>query len=92
MNLLSRIADYFSNEYKGDDETAPEFKVSVKELREIVNWHTEKCRLEANTRKTLSNLHNMKEAWEDESFKDRRLAEAHIKALTRAIEQVERIR
>lgn len=37
------------------------------------------------------NLQNMKKAWEDDSFKDRRLAEAHIKSLRTSIEQVEQL-
>ena len=39
----------------------------------------------------IQNLKNMQSAWEDESFKDRRLAEAHIKSLRTAIEQVEQL-
>lgn len=41
--------------------------------------------------RVLQNLKNMKAAWEDESFKDRRYAEAHIKSLRTAIEQVEQL-
>lgn len=41
--------------------------------------------------RVLQNLKNMKSAWEDESFKDRRYAEAHIKSLRTAIEQVEQL-
>lgn len=41
--------------------------------------------------KVIKNLQNMKAAWEDESFKDRRYAEAHIKSLRAAIEQVEQL-
>lgn len=37
----------------------------------------------------IKNLQNRKKAWEDESFKDRRLADAHIKSLDRAIREVE---
>lgn len=31
MNLLHRIADYFSNVYDGDDETAPTMTITVEE-------------------------------------------------------------
>ena len=41
--------------------------------------------------RVIRNLQNKKEAWEDESFKDRKLAEAHIKSLRKAIEQVEQL-
>lgn len=41
--------------------------------------------------RVYQNLQNMKKAWEDESFKDRKLAETHIKSLRSSIEQVEQL-
>ena len=34
-DLLKRIANYFANEYDGDDKTAPKMELSVDELRYI---------------------------------------------------------
>ena len=41
--------------------------------------------------RVYQNLLNLKAAWEDKSFKDRNLAEAHIKSLRSSIEQVEQL-
>ena len=67
MNLLNRIANYFANQYQGDDKTAPEFKVSVEDLREIANIHTDKCRAESELRKAGEIIRklrkNMEQRW-----------------------------
>lgn len=49
-DLLQRIADYFRNQYKGKDETAPKMELSVNDLRNIVALNIEKCRLETKLR------------------------------------------
>ena len=59
MNLLKRIANYFANEYQGDDNTAPEFKVSVDDLREIANLNVEKCRLETELREAKETIRKL---------------------------------
>jgi hypothetical protein len=41
--------------------------------------------------RVLQNLKNMQAAWEDKSFSDRNIAEAHISALRFAIRQVEQL-
>lgn len=44
--LLQRIAEYFMNDYTGDDKTSPEFKLSPQDLREICNLYSTKCQLQ----------------------------------------------
>ena len=44
--LLQRIAEYFMNDYTGDDNTSPEFKLSPQDLREICNLYSTKCQLQ----------------------------------------------
>ena len=55
-DLLQRIADYFRNQYKGKDETAPKMELSVNDLRNIAALNIEKCRLETK----LRNLQHIK--------------------------------
>lgn len=49
-DLLKRIADYFTNEYDGDDKTAPKMELSVDELRYIASMNVERCRAESELR------------------------------------------
>lgn len=49
-NLLKRIANYFTNEYDGDDKTAPKMELSVDELRYIASMNVDRCRAEAELR------------------------------------------
>lgn len=49
-DLLKRIADYFSNEYQGDDETAPKMELSVDDLRYIASMNVDRCRAETELR------------------------------------------
>ena len=49
-DLLKRIADYFANEYDGDDKTAPKMELSVDELRYIASMNVERCRAESELR------------------------------------------
>lgn len=50
IDLLKRIADYFSNEYQGDDETAPKMELSVDDLRYIVSMNVDRCAAETELR------------------------------------------
>ena len=49
-DLLKRIADYFKNDYQGDDKTAPTMEITVNDLRYIANMNVDKCRAEAELR------------------------------------------
>ena len=49
-DLLKRIADYFTNDYQGDDKTAPTMEITVDDLRYIANMNVEMCRAEAELR------------------------------------------
>ena len=49
-DLLKRIADYFANDYQGDDKTAPTMEITVNDLRYIANMNVEICRAEAELR------------------------------------------
>lgn len=67
--------------FLGDDEVINEAIETAGKALEIVD----------DIPRVLKNLKNMKSAWEDESFRDRRYAETHIKSLRTAIEQVEQL-
>ena len=49
-DLLNRIADYFKNDYQGDDKTAPTMEITVNDLRYIANMNVDRCRAEAELR------------------------------------------
>lgn len=49
-DLIKRIADYFTNDYKGDDKTAPTMEITVNDLRYIANMNVERCRAESELR------------------------------------------
>lgn len=49
-DLFKRIADYFANDYQGDDKTAPTMEITVNDLRYIANMNVERCRAEAELR------------------------------------------
>lgn len=49
-DLLKRIADYFTNEYQGDDKTAPKMELSVDDLRYIASMNVDRCRAETELR------------------------------------------
>ena len=40
-DLLSRIADYFKNDYQGDDKTAPTMEITVNDLRYIASMNVD---------------------------------------------------
>ena len=45
QNLLRRIEKYFATEYPDDNEHAPEFHVTVSDLKAIAGLNEENCRL-----------------------------------------------
>lgn len=49
-DLLKRIADYFTNDYQGDDKTAPTMEITVNDLRYIASMNVDRCRAEAELR------------------------------------------
>lgn len=49
-DLISRIADYFKNDYQGDDKTAPTMEITVNDLRYIANMNVDRCRAELELR------------------------------------------
>lgn len=61
------------------------------DIANSISWGKEALETVLELPRVLQNLKNMKSAWEDESLKDRRYAEAHIKSLRTAIEQVEQL-
>jgi len=61
------------------------------DIANSISWGKEALETVLELPRVLKNLKNMKSAWEDEGFKDRRYAEAHIKSLRAAIEQVEQL-
>lgn len=56
-DLLKRIADYFANDYQGDDKTAPTMEITVNDLRYIANMNVERCLAEAELRNLKYNKH-----------------------------------
>ena len=57
-DLLKRIADYFANDYQGDDKTAPTMEITVNDLRYIANMNIERCRAESELRNIKYNKCN----------------------------------
>ena len=49
-DLLSRIADYFKNDYQGEDKTAPTMEITVNDLRYIASMNVDRCKAEAKLR------------------------------------------
>lgn len=80
-NMENQKARIILEGFLGDDEVINEAIEIAGKALEIVD----------DIPRVLQNLKNMKSAWEDESFIDRRYAEAHIKSLRTAIEQVEQL-
>lgn len=74
-DLLKRIADYFTNEYNGDDKTAPKMELSVDELRYITSMNVERCRVEAELRELKNKRYSRTNADRIRSFSDEELAE-----------------
>ena len=49
-DLIKTIADYFTNDYQGDDKNAPTMEITVNDLRSIANMNVERCRAESELR------------------------------------------
>ena len=70
-DLLKRIADYFANDYQGDDKTAPTMEITVNDLRYIANMNVEMCIAEAELRNLKYNKEkkiNEVEQMDEEEF------------------------
>ena len=74
-NLLKRIANYFTNEYDGDDKTAPKMELSVDELRYIASMNVDRCRAEAELRELKNKRYSRTNADRIRSMSDEELAE-----------------
>ena len=74
-DLLKRIANYFANEYNGDDKTAPKMELSVDELRYIASMNVDKCRAEAELRELKNKRYSRTNADRIRSMSDEELAE-----------------
>lgn len=74
-DLLKRIANYFANEYDGDDKTAPKMEVSVDELRYIASMNVDRCRAEAELRELKNKRYSRTNADRIRSMSDEELAE-----------------
>lgn len=74
-DLLKRIANYFANEYDGDDKTAPKMELSVDELRYIASMNVNRCRAEAELREMKNKRYSRTNADRIRSFSDEELAD-----------------
>lgn len=74
-DLLKRIANYFTNEYDGDDKTAPKMELSVDELRYIASMNVDRCRAEAELRELKNKRYSRTNADRIRSFSDEELAD-----------------
>ena len=77
-DLLKRIANYFANEYDGDDKTAPKMELSVDELRYIASMHVDRCRAEAELRELKNKRHSRTNADRIRSMSDEELAGSRV--------------
>lgn len=75
IDLLKRIANYFANEYNGDDKIAPKMKLSVDELRYIASMNVDRCRAEAELRELKNKRYSRTNADRIRSMSDEELAE-----------------
>lgn len=73
-DLLKRIANYFANEYDGDDKTAPKMELSVDELRYIASMNVDRCRAEAELRALKNKRYPRTNADRIRSMSDEELA------------------
>ena len=79
-DLLKRIANYFANEYNGDDITAPKMELSVDELRYIASMRVDKCRAEAELRELKNKRYPRTNADRIRSMSDEEFAEFWLKS------------
>ena len=87
-DLLKRIANYFANEYNGDDKTAPKMKLSVDELRYIASMNVDRCRAEAELRELKNKRYSRTNADRIRSFSDDELAEFIEQVSTDSMETI----
>lgn len=87
-NLLKRIANYFTNEYDGDDKTAPKMELSVDELRYIASMNVDRCRAEAELRELKNKRYSRTNADRIRSFSDEELAEFIEQVSTDSMETI----
>ena len=87
-DLLKRIANYFANEYDGDDKTAPKMELSVDELRYIASMNVERCRVEAELRELKNKRYSRTNADRIRSFSDEELAEFIEQVSTDSMETI----
>lgn len=73
-DLLKRIANYFTNEYDGDDKTAPKMELSVDELRYIALINVDRCKAEAELRELKNKRYSRTNADRIRSMSDEELA------------------
>ena len=77
-DLLKRIANYFANEYDGDDKTAPKMELSVDELRYIASMNVDRCRAEAELRELKNKRYSRTNADRIRSMSDEELAGSRV--------------
>ena len=87
-DLLKRIANYFANEYNGDDKTAPKMELSVDELRYIASMNVDRCRAEAELRELKNKRYSRTNADLIRSFSDEELAEFIEQVSTDSMETI----
>ena len=87
-DLLKRIANYFANEYDGDDKTAPKMELSVDELRYIASMNVDRCRAEAELRELKNKRYSRTNADRIRSFSDEELAEFIEQVSTDSMETI----
>ena len=74
-DLLKKIANYFANEYDGDDKTAPKMELTVDELRYITSMNVDRCRAEAELRELKNKRYPRTNADRIRSMRDEEFAE-----------------
>ena len=87
-DLLKRIANYFANEYDGDDKTAPKMELSVDELRYIASMNVDRCRAEAELRELKNKRYSRTNADRIRSMSDEELAEFIEQVSTDSMETI----
>ena len=87
-DLLKRIANYFANEYNGDDKTAPKMELSVDELRYIASMNVDRCRAEAELRELKNKRYSRTNADRIRSMSDEELAEFIEQVSTDSMETI----
>ena len=87
-DLLKRIANYFANEYDGDDKTAPKMELSVDELRYIASMNVDRCKAEAELRELKNKRYSRTNADRIRSMSDEELAEFIEQVSTDSMETI----